>query len=179
MVLVLGSGGREHAIVHQLTKSNKIDEVIITPGNGGTDTMKVNDKKITTVNLDLSDIPSLVSYAKEHSVNLVVVGPEQPLVDGVVDAMSAVVSFYPTFSLDSTNLHLLPHSYHILPTAYHIPHRASHVSAPTLKPPRSRRPRHGPRTLWLDMVYQLLVIVTLQMQRRLLRIWKLTNRLAM
>ena len=117
IVLVLGSGGREHAIVHQLTKSNKIDEIIITPGIGGTDTIKVTDKKITTVNLDLSNIPSLVSYSKEHSVNLVVVGPEQPLVDGVVDAMSAVVSFYPISSLYLTNaIPISPHTpYHLCP----------------------------------------------------------------
>ena len=124
IVLVLGSGGREHAIVHQLTKSNKIDEIIITPGNGGTDTIKVNDKKITTVNLDLCDIPSLVSYAQEHSVNLVVVGPEQPLVDGVVDAMSSVVSVYPTFLLYPLPYATPPCSYRIsIPcTAYSRPH---------------------------------------------------------
>ena len=127
IVLVLGSGGREHAIVHQLTKSNKIDEIIITPGNGGTDMIKVDDKKITTVNLDLSNIPALVSYAQEHSVNLVVVGPEQPLVDGVVDAMSAVVRFYPTFPYYSTNLHYIPC---ITLTIHSLPH------TPTINPYR-------------------------------------------
>ena len=94
-VLVIGGGGREHAIVHQLCKSSQIDKILVTPGNGGIATITSNfnpyEIDISNVHLDMSNISSVVTFAKENNVTVVIVGPEQPLVDGIVDAMTAKV----------------------------------------------------------------------------------------
>ena len=93
-VLVLGSGGREHAIVHSLLKSEGVSEIIVAPGNGSILGLNLSASSILVRNakLDLSDIPGVVAFAKEEGVTVVIVGPEQPLVDGVVDAMTTQVS---------------------------------------------------------------------------------------
>ena len=91
-VLVLGSGGREHAIVHSLLKSEGVSEIIIAPGNGsilGFDS--ASNILARNAKLDLSNISGVVAFAKEAGVTVVIVGPEQPLVDGVVDAMTTEV----------------------------------------------------------------------------------------
>lgn len=84
-VLVIGSGGREHALAWKAAQSVQVNEVFVAPGNAGTAT----EPKLTNVNLDISDNEALVAFAKEQNVELTIVGPEQPLVDGVVDAFTA------------------------------------------------------------------------------------------
>lgn len=86
VVLVVGAGGREHAIANKIALSSKVDEVLVAPGNGGT---AVAGGKITNVDILPEDINALVALAKERQVSLVVVGPEQPLVDGLSDLMKA------------------------------------------------------------------------------------------
>lgn len=86
VVLVVGAGGREHAIANKIAQSSKVDEVLVAPGNGGT---AVAGGKITNVEIAPEDINALVAFAKERHVSLVVVGPEQPLVDGLSDLMKA------------------------------------------------------------------------------------------
>ena len=76
---VIGSGGREHAICYKLKQSSKIKKLICIPGNAGTKKVAKNIKK------DISDFDSLYSVIKEQNIDLVVIGPEQPLVDGLVD----------------------------------------------------------------------------------------------
>lgn len=78
-VLVIGSGGREHAICYKLKQSELVDEIFCAPGNGGT-------SKIAT-NVDIKDtqIDKLLEFAKENQIGLTVVGPEAPLVLGIVD----------------------------------------------------------------------------------------------
>jgi len=78
-VLVLGSGGREHAIVWKLAQSSQLDKLFIAPGNAGTSELAVN------VNLQVSDFKSIKKFALENSINLVIVGPEDPLVNGIYD----------------------------------------------------------------------------------------------
>ena len=94
VVLVIGSGGREHAIAHKMAASSHVQKVLVAPGNGGT---ALAGGKISNVNLDISNIISLADYALSQNISLVVVGPEQPLVDGIVDAMTAVVSAVSSF----------------------------------------------------------------------------------
>ncbi len=80
-VLVLGQGGREHAIAWKLSLSEKIEKVYVCPGNGGT----AQEKNIENISLSPSNISSLISFVKKEKVDLTVVGPEGPLVDGIVD----------------------------------------------------------------------------------------------
>ena len=77
-ILVLGSGGREHALAWKLAQSEGA-HVFIAPGNAGTSQVGVN------VNLKLSDFEAIKDFCLKQNINLVVVGPEQPLVDGIVD----------------------------------------------------------------------------------------------
>tara|TARA_R110001592_G_scaffold23456_3_gene92038 strand:+ start:100599 stop:101867 length:1269 start_codon:yes stop_codon:yes gene_type:complete len=78
-VLVLGSGGREHAMSWKISQSNLLEKLFIAPGNAGTAELGEN------INLNPEDFPSLKSFCLEQKINLVVVGPEAPLVAGVVD----------------------------------------------------------------------------------------------
>ena len=81
-VLVIGSGGREHALAWKAAQSSQVTKVFVAPGNAGTAT----ENKLENVAIDVSDNDALVAFAKEAGVALTIVGPEQPLVDGVVDA---------------------------------------------------------------------------------------------
>ncbi len=80
-VLVIGSGGREHALAWKLAQSPRVDEVIVAPGNAGTAT----EAKCRNVAIKVTDIEGLLALAREEGVGLTVVGPEVPLVAGVVD----------------------------------------------------------------------------------------------
>ena len=82
-VLLIGSGGREHAIAWKLSKSKKLDKLYIAPGNPGTAMCGTN------VDLDVADLDAVVEFAKQKSVGLVVVGPEDPLAAGIVDVIEA------------------------------------------------------------------------------------------
>ncbi len=79
-ILVIGSGGREHALAWKLSQSDRIHKVLVAPGNAGT----ALDPHLT--NVDITGIPELVSFAQRENISLTVVGPEAPLADGVVDA---------------------------------------------------------------------------------------------
>jgi phosphoribosylamine--glycine ligase len=81
-VLVAGSGGREHALVWKLAESNRVDRVFCAPGNAGTGADAEN------VAIEANDIPGLTRFCKQNAIELVVVGPEQPLCDGLVDALA-------------------------------------------------------------------------------------------
>jgi len=85
-VLVIGSGGREHAIVHKIAQSDKVDRVFTAPGNSGTAS---DNPKCMNVDISSDNISELVKFALHSGIDLVFVGPEQPLVDGIVDAMHA------------------------------------------------------------------------------------------
>ena len=80
-VLVLGQGGREHAIAWKLSLSEKIEKVYVCPGNGGT----AKENNIENILLSLNDFSSLINFVKKEKIDLTVVGPEGPLVDGIVD----------------------------------------------------------------------------------------------
>ena len=82
-VLVLGSGGREHALAWAIAKSPRLDSLFVAPGNGGTATIAKN------VPLDMNDADAVIGFASSENIDLVVVGPEAPLVAGVADAIRA------------------------------------------------------------------------------------------
>ncbi len=82
-ILVIGSGGREHALAWRLKQSPRIQKVLVAPGNGGT------AREEGLENVAITAIPDLVAYALKESIQLTVVGPEAPLAAGVVDAFRA------------------------------------------------------------------------------------------
>ncbi len=80
-VLVIGSGGREHALAWKIKQSNRVGEVIVAPGNAGT----AREPGVRNADVALNDIDGLLALAKKENVALTVVGPEAPLVAGLVD----------------------------------------------------------------------------------------------
>ena len=82
-LLVIGSGGREHAMAWKLAQSPRVQKVFVAPGNGGTAT------ETGLENLAISSIPELIAFAKKEQIHLTVVGPEAPLSAGIVDAFQA------------------------------------------------------------------------------------------
>ena len=84
-ILVLGSGGREHALAWKIAQDDQVAKVFVAPGNAGTAT----ENKCENVALDILDNPTIIDFAKNNAVELIVVGPEAPLVNGVVDACRA------------------------------------------------------------------------------------------
>ncbi|KAJ4485915.1 aminoimidazole ribonucleotide synthetase [Lentinula aciculospora] len=78
-ILLLGAGGREHALTWKLVQSPLVEHIYVCPGNGGTN----QEAKASNLNLPSNDFPQLVDFAVKTGINLVVPGPEQPLVDGV------------------------------------------------------------------------------------------------
>src|SRR5688572_10535405 len=84
-VLVIGGGGREHAIAWKVAQSPRVTEVFVAPGNPGT----AAELKTHNVDIAADDIAGLVRFAAERSIDLTIVGPEIPLVLGVTDAFTA------------------------------------------------------------------------------------------
>ena len=84
-VLVVGSGGREHALAWKLAQSPRVTEVLVAPGNAGT----AREAKMRNLPIAAEDIEALVYFAQEQSVDLTVVGPEAPLSKGIVDRFRA------------------------------------------------------------------------------------------
>ena len=82
-VLLLGSGGREHAIAIALAKSPLLETLFVAPGNPGMTTLAC------TVALDIKDHPAVAAFCKANGIDLVVIGPEAPLVAGIVDGLAA------------------------------------------------------------------------------------------
>jgi phosphoribosylamine---glycine ligase len=82
-ILVIGGGGREHALAWKIAQSNKVQKVFVAPGNGGT----ARDKRLD--NIDITDVKALREFAQSNGVELTVVGPETPLAAGVVDEFRA------------------------------------------------------------------------------------------
>src|SRR6186713_2859441 len=84
-VLIVGSGGREHAMAWKCAASSRVTEVLVAPGNAGTAT----EPKVRNVDVASEDVDALVRLALAEKVDLTIIGPEAPLVAGVVDAFKA------------------------------------------------------------------------------------------
>jgi phosphoribosylamine--glycine ligase len=84
-VLIIGSGGREHALAWSAAKDTRVDTVFVAPGNGGTAT----ETKMKNIDLDITNNQALIEFAKSNHIALTIVGPEAPLVAGIVDDFRA------------------------------------------------------------------------------------------
>ncbi|EJL6600463.1 phosphoribosylamine--glycine ligase [Vibrio cholerae] len=84
-VLIIGSGGREHALAWKVAQNPQVDTIYVAPGNAGT----ALEHKVQNVNIGITDIPALVAFAQDKAIELTIVGPEAPLVIGVVDTFRA------------------------------------------------------------------------------------------
>jgi len=82
-VLVVGNGGREHALAWKITQSPRVEQVFVAPGNAGTAMDAIN------VPIAVSDQAAIIDFVRENGIDLTVVGPEAPLVDGLVDTLEA------------------------------------------------------------------------------------------
>ena len=82
-IIVIGSGGREHAIIKKLRESKKIDKIYALPGNGGM-------TEAECVSIGAKDITAVVDFAKNHDIGFAVVAPDDPLVLGMVDELEKV-----------------------------------------------------------------------------------------
>ncbi|RTL41433.1 MAG: phosphoribosylamine--glycine ligase [Candidatus Melainabacteria bacterium] len=82
-ILVVGSGGREHALAWKIAKNKSVEKIFCAPGNGGT----AGEAKCENVPIGVMDFAGLEKFALENKVDLVVVGPDNPLADGIVDAL--------------------------------------------------------------------------------------------
>ena len=80
-ILVIGSGGREHALAWKCAQDTSVSEVFVCPGNAGT----ALEKKVSNVSINVNDFTAVKDFCIEKNIALVIVGPEQPLVDGLVD----------------------------------------------------------------------------------------------
>jgi phosphoribosylamine--glycine ligase len=91
-ILVVGSGGREHTLAWKLAQSSQVDQIFVAPGNGGTAEIAQN------VDIAATDLSALLDFAKQERIDLTVVGPEAPLVIGLVDAFdeAGLRAFGPT-----------------------------------------------------------------------------------
>jgi len=82
-ILLIGNGGREHAIAWKLARSSRLTRLSVAPGNPGT----AREPKTTNVALEVTDIAAVTSFARDNDVALAVIGPEAPLVSGLADAL--------------------------------------------------------------------------------------------
>lgn len=80
-ILIIGSGGREHALAWKAAQSSQVEKIFVAPGNAGT----ANEKKTENIAISSTDLLQLVSFAKHNQVGLTIVGPEAPLAAGIVD----------------------------------------------------------------------------------------------
>src|SRR5271165_4662835 len=84
-LLIVGGGGREHALAWKCAQETRIERVFVAPGNAGT----ALEPKIENVAIDADDIDGLLEFARAHGIALTIVGPEGPLVAGIVDRFTA------------------------------------------------------------------------------------------
>ena len=84
-ILITGSGGREHALAWQAARSPQVEQVFLAPGNAGT----AGDGKLSNVAIDVMDFAAQIQFVRDNNIDLTIIGPEAPLVAGVVDAFKA------------------------------------------------------------------------------------------
>ena len=93
-ILIIGSGGREHALAWKVAQSSRVSQVFVAPGNAGSQL----EDKVSNVYINVNELSALADFAESENVDLTIVGPEAPLVEGIVDLFSArkLACFGPT-----------------------------------------------------------------------------------
>ena len=84
-ILVIGSGGREHALAWKSSQDEQVSKVFVCPGNAGT----ALEKKLENISLDLNNFEAIADFCKKENITLVIIGPEQPLVMGMTDFLQS------------------------------------------------------------------------------------------
>ena len=84
-VLIIGGGGREHALAWKVAQAEQVEKVFVAPGNAGT----AREAKVENVAIDVLDQPALLAFAQDNGIDLTIVGPEAPLVEGLVDTFQS------------------------------------------------------------------------------------------
>ena len=84
-ILVIGSGGREHALAWKSSQDDNVSKVFVCPGNAGT----ALEKKLENISLDLNNFEAIADFCKKENITLVIIGPEQPLVMGMTDFLQS------------------------------------------------------------------------------------------
>jgi phosphoribosylamine--glycine ligase len=84
-VLIIGSGGREHALAWKSAQDESVTDVFVCPGNAGT----ALESKVTNISLDNNDFEAIEGFCKQNNIGLVIIGPEQPLVMGMTDYLQS------------------------------------------------------------------------------------------
>lgn len=126
-ILLVGNGGREHALAWKLSQSPLVEKILVVPGNGGTAAGLVKVSNVTGIPAD--DYPGLVALARGLGINLVVPGPEVPLVDGIEGYFREGMSDNPSLSVSHDDLR----------------QQILLVLGLPKRPRDSRDPRHSPR----------------------------------
>jgi len=116
-VLIVGNGGREHALAWKVVQSANVERVYVAPGNAGTAT----EAGVSNVSIPANDTAALINFAKQHDIGLTIIGPEGPLVSGIVDAFidaglacfgprknAAVLEASKSFTKDFLSRHNIP-----------------------------------------------------------------------
>ena len=85
-ILIIGSGGREHALAWKAKQSKQVKKIYVAPGNGGTE----NENGIVNINIPADNIDELAKFAKDNQIDLTIVGPELPLVNGITDKFKSL-----------------------------------------------------------------------------------------
>jgi len=94
-ILIIGGGGREHALAWKVAQNDRVTDVYVAPGNGGTQ----SEKKLVNIPLDPLNFEGLATFAEKTNIDLTLIGPEAPLVNGIVDFFSKSKSslFWPKY----------------------------------------------------------------------------------
>ena len=85
-LLIVGSGGREHAFTWKASQSDLVEKIFVAPGNAGTSL----ETKTENIDISASDIDALISFSEKENIDLVIVGPEDPLVNGITDRFKKI-----------------------------------------------------------------------------------------
>ena len=86
-VLIIGGGGREHAIAWKFAQSNHVGKILVAPGNAGTATLQSRAENVSPSELDQNNNESVAKYCVDNKVDFVIIGPEAPLANGLADSL--------------------------------------------------------------------------------------------